>query len=581
MGQRARHGREDKTALMKNLEVIHSDSMDFKTVFNDHPRAMMVTDSEPRILYVNRAFKTITGYPAERVIGEKPSVLSSGYHDHRFYQALWDSLLKERRWEGLVWNQRANGELYPQWLNIFSIETQGQQRFVGTFMDVGDLSRLEEKLASYAYYDVLTRLPNRYLFLSYLESRCHHQENHDAGFCVLFMDLDFFKTINDIHGHAHGDELLICIARRLQGTLRQGDILARLSGDEFAAIVEVNETGAVEQFCLRIIQLLKTAITVGEQRHYISVSIGVSLYSESAQESSILLEQADQAMYVAKKTLGSSFQVFERSQMEHTLNEQRIAELLVHSINESVSEFSVLYQPHYMITTGELTGIEALVRWRHPEWGEVSPGSFIPIAEKRGCIARLTELILQQIQTDLETRRFHLPMGIRLAINVSARHLLEPCFITMIQQMQSTVQSVNWELEIEITETTLAELGEQLKDQLSLLRQSGIRIAIDDFGTGYSSLAYLQEMSVDVLKIDRRFIDQLAQPHADTRLIEAILSLGRTLNMEVVAEGIETDSQRQILCALGCQHGQGFGLAKPQPWGASLFHSLKKAPIEF
>lgn len=333
-------------------------------------------------------------------------------------------------------------------------------------------------------------------------------------------------------------------------------------------------TKGFTQFCLRVIQLFQSAIQVEDQRHYVSVSIGVSMFSAGAGGSATLLGQADQAMYNAKKTLGSSYQLFNPMLMADTLQEQRIAERLIHSINESPKEFSVLYQPHYMITTGELTGVEALVRWHHPELGEISPGEFIPIAEKRGCIARLTELILKHIQADLQTRLANFPMGIRLAINVSAQHLLEPCFIPMMQQMQSAVEGVNWELEIEITETTLAELGEQLKDQLKVLRLAGIRLAIDDFGTGYSSLSYLQEMSIDVLKIDQRFVDQLDQPGADTRLVVAILSLAQALDLEVVAEGIETSNQRQILCELGCQHGQGFGLARPQPWSDLLFDSL-------
>ncbi|MCH8531964.1 MAG: EAL domain-containing protein [Saccharospirillum sp.] len=547
---------------------------DFKALIDQYPRAMMLANAEPRILYVNQVFQQVTGYNQADVVGQKPSVLSSGYHGKSFYKAMWRELDEKKRWEGLIWNQRSNGEIYPQWLSISGITLHEEPHFVGTFMDVGDLAALDEKIASYAYYDVLTRLPNRHLFQAFLESRANQQDNAGQRFAVLYLDLDFFKEINDLHGHAQGDELLVSVARRLQTLLGRGDVLARLSGDEFAAILEVEEEQQLESFCLRILRLFKEPLLINEQAHYVSLSIGASFCPKHSQDGSVLLEQADQAMYSAKRLGRSCYQLYDPLLTEKTLYEERLAQCLKQSISESPEQFSVVYQPHFMIDTGEVTGIEALLRWQHPQLGAVPPGEFIPIAEQRGWIARLTELVLEYIQMDLRTNLPNLPMGIRLAINVSAIHLMDANFVPLVSQVRAMTDQLNWELELEITETSLAELGERMNTKLTVLQQDGIRIAIDDFGTGYSSLAYLQSLPINVLKVDRSFVTRLSDSGADITLVRAILAMAAALGLEVVAEGIESEEQRAILSQMGCKHGQGYGFAMPQPWGPHLFRSF-------
>lgn len=380
--------------------------------------------------------------------------------------------------------------------------------------------------------------------------------------------------MNDIHGHAHGDELLVCVARRLQSVLRKGDVLARLSGDEFSAIIETNDKDEVERFCVRILELFRAPTTVNEQSHYVSLSIGASLFPEHARDAATLLEQADQAMYSAKRFGRSCHQLYDSDLAEQTLLEERIAQQLFRSLAESPDEFTVVYQPHYMLNSGEVTGIEALLRWHHPSLGTVPPDRFIPIAEQRGWMASISELVLAYVQKDLQSEQTILPMGIRLAINVSARHLLEASFVPLMIRMRRVTDRLNWELELEITETTLADLGERLSSRLAQLQQEGIRIAIDDFGTGYSSLAYLQSLPINVLKVDRSFVAKIGEARADTRLVRAILAMAHALELEVVAEGIETETQRLTLRQLGCQHGQGYGFAKPQPWSSQLFMPL-------
>lgn len=534
----------------------------------------MLASAEPRILYVNNVFQTVTGYHRDEVVGQKPSVLSSGYHGASFYRSMWQELLAHNRWEGLIWNQRASGEIYPQWLSIFGVTLDEAPHYVGTFMDVGDLAALDEKIASYAYYDVLTRLPNRHLFQAFLESRSNQQDNANQHFAVLYLDLDFFKEVNDLHGHAQGDEVLVNVARRLQSVLGRGDVLARLSGDEFAAIIETKEAQELESLCLRILRLFKEPLLINEQAHYVSLSIGASLHPVHGRSGIELLEQADQAMYSAKRLGRSCYQLYDPLLTERTLYEERLAQSLRQSINESPEQFSVVYQPHYMIEMGEVTGIEALLRWKHPQLGTVPPGEFIPVAEQRGWIAQLTQLLLEYIQMDLLTNLPNLPMGIRLAINVSARHLMDDNFIPMVTGVRTLASQLNWELELEITETSLAELGERLTYKLRTLQTEGVRIAIDDFGTGYSSLAYLQSLPIDVLKVDRSFVMRLCHAENDISLVRAILAMADALNLEVVAEGIENEEQRVILSQLGCKHGQGYGFAMPQPWGPNLFRSF-------
>ncbi|WP_037338463.1 putative bifunctional diguanylate cyclase/phosphodiesterase [Saccharospirillum impatiens] len=547
---------------------------DFKALVDCHPRAMMLATQEPRILYVNRAFQAVTGYEASAVVGEKPSVLSSGYHGRDFYKGMWKRLSSENRWEGLVWNQRSNGEIYPQWLTIYGVEVRQAQCYVGTFMDVGDLAAMDEQLASLAYYDVLTRLPNRHLFQAFLESRTGHQDHSPAHFSVLYLDLDFFKEVNDLHGHAQGDELLVRVAQRLQSVLRKGDVLARLSGDEFAAIIEVDSVAGTEAFCDRILNAFKESFVVNDQPHYVSLSIGASLFPFHADEDRSLLEKADQAMYSAKRSGRFRYQIFDPEINRKLLYQESIGQYLSQSIIESHDEFSVVYQPHYMLDSGEVTGLEALVRWHHPLLGLVPPSDFIPIAEKRGWITVLTTIILKVIQNDLAKNTVKLPMGIRLAINVSARHMLDDDFVSQMTRMRRHTDQLNWELELEVTETSLVHFNDQLSSKLTVLQEQGIRIAIDDFGTGYSSLAYLQSLPVNVLKIDRSFVARLNEQSADSTLIRAIIAMAHALSLEVVAEGVESEAQRLILCQLACKHGQGFLFAKPQRWSAQLFRSL-------
>ncbi|MDO6441379.1 bifunctional diguanylate cyclase/phosphodiesterase [Marinobacter sp. 2_MG-2023] len=539
---------------------------DFRALVDQYPRAIMIATKEPRITYVNRMFRFVTGYQSNEVMGESPSVLSAGLHAPEFYQAMWRSLAGDGRWEGLVWNRKKSGEIYPQWLSIYPMEYEGRQAYVGMFMDMGERAGADERLASLAYYDPLTELPNRSLFQEFLEARVSQHSRGEVGFAVLFIDLDFFKSVNDLHGHDCGDGVLKQAAMCIQSVVREGDVVARLSGDEFAVIVELAGHDDLNEVCQRMNQALRAPMIVAHREYFLSASIGASVYPAHGESGAELLQKADRAMYAAKLAGRACYRVYSEADDEQGRREQQLAEALTTSLKTSQDEFHVVYQPQYDLETGRAVGMEALLRWHHPEFGSVSPADFVPLAERRGQIHEMTQRLVRGILADLRDAPSSLPGEFRLAINISARQITDARLGPAISPLFSRIRELGWLLEIEITETHIMHLSSQCLDTLRAFQNQGVVIAIDDFGTGYSSLAYLQNLPVQVLKIDRQFIGGLGKENRDSRIVAAILGIAEALELEVVAEGIETDAQYQELRELECQRGQGFLMARPQPW---------------
>lgn len=539
---------------------------DFKALVDSHPRAMLLVTGEGRIVYVNRAFTSVTGYSRDEVLGQAPSLLSSGLHGADFYQGMWKSLEQSGRWEGLIWNRRKSGETYPQWLTIYTVEYDQERLFGGVFLDVGDIAASDERLASLAYYDPLTELPNRSLFQEFLKARVSRRSQENSGFCVLFVDLDFFKSVNDLHGHEYGDQVLQQVARRIQGVVRSGDVLARLSGDEFAAMIELHSETELERVCERMVLAFQSAFLVGDKECFLSVSVGAALYPVHGRNGGELLQNADRAMYMAKLAGRSCYRVFSAVDTEQGRREQRLAEALMASLKNAPEHFHVVYQLQYDLKTGEVAGLEALLRWQHPEFGAVSPADFVLAAEQRGHIHELTEHLVRCILADLPLDGGGVPRGLRLAINLSARQIMDARMDALLEPLGARVRRLGWTPETEITETHLMHLSDACLDRLRELGDRGVMVAIDDFGTGYSSLAYLHALPVQVLKIDRQFIGRLHDNSADSRIVSAILGIADALGLEVVAEGIEHPEQFSFLKRLGCHRGQGFLMAKPAPW---------------
>ncbi|MGC8120630.1 putative bifunctional diguanylate cyclase/phosphodiesterase [Marinobacter sp. VGCF2001] len=539
---------------------------DFKALVDNHPRAIMLSTPEARITYVNRMFHTVTGYRAQEVLGQPPSVLSSGLHSPEFYRAMWTSLKDHGRWEGLIWNRRKNGDHYPQWLTIYPVDYEGSRLYAGVFMDVSDLTANDERLASLAYYDPLTELPNRSLFQEFLKSRANQRKTGPDLFAVLYIDLDFFKSINDLHGHDCGDRVLQQAAACVRTVVRKSDVVARLSGDEFAAMIELESEDELPAVCERMTQAFRAPMVVDYREHFLSASVGAAIYPNHGKTSSDLLQSADRAMYAAKLAGRACYRIFSAAESDQGKTQQRLSEALVASLKIAPEEFSVVYQPQYDLATGVMVCIEALLRWRHPELGAVSPADFVPVAEQRGHIHELTGQLIRCIQQDLDRCVAGNGKGRRLAINISARQIADGRLDSLLEPFFERARQAGWQPEIEITETHLMNLSRRCHDKLRSFGQRGVTVAIDDFGTGYSSLAYLHTLPVHVLKIDRQFVQRLGGEGKDTRIVSAILGIAEALELEVVAEGIETESQRCKLRDLNCHRGQGYLMARPAPF---------------
>ncbi|WP_421865976.1 putative bifunctional diguanylate cyclase/phosphodiesterase [Marinobacter adhaerens] len=554
---------------------------DFRALVDNHPKAIMLATREPRILYVNEKFRSVTGYRSDEVLGQPPSVLSSGFHSREFYQSMWRAIGHKGRWEGLVWNRRKNGETYPQWLMIYPVEHENHRFYAGVFMDVGDMTADDERLASLAYYDPLTELPNRALFQEFLKARVSQRVKDGQAFAVLYIDLDFFKSVNDLHGHDCGDRVLQQAALCIQSVLRRGDVVARLSGDEFAAIIELRNDDDLQSVCQRMVQSFRAPVIVDHREYFLSSSVGAAVYPDHGGQASELLQNADRAMYAAKLAGRACFRIYDAVDTEQGRQAELLSEALIVSLKTAPEEFTVVYQPQYHLDTGKMAGLEALLRWTHPEFGAVSPADFVPIAEQRGHIHELTEHLVRCIESDLSEFPASFLRGLRLALNISARQITDSRLEALLNPLFERIRAVGWRPEIEITETHLMNLSRQCLDRLAEFCEQGVVVAIDDFGTGYSSLAYLHTLPVQVLKIDRQFTQRLGGESRDSRIVSAILAIADALELEVVAEGIENAEQHAKLRELKCQRGQGYLMARPAPWrvwSANLIdHSQEKS----
>ena len=539
---------------------------DFRALVDNHPKAIMLATREPRILYVNEKFRSVTGYRSDEVLGQPPSVLSSGFHSREFYQSMWRAIGHKGRWEGLVWNRRKNGETYPQWLMIYPVEHENHRFYAGVFMDVGDMTADDERLASLAYYDPLTELPNRALFQEFLKARVSQRAKDGQAFAVLYIDLDFFKSVNDLHGHDCGDRVLQQAALCIQSVLRRGDVVARLSGDEFAAIIELRNDDDLQSVCQRMVQSFRAPVIVDHREYFLSSSVGAAVYPDHGSQASELLQNADRAMYAAKLAGRACFRIYDAIDTEQGRQAELLSEALIVSLKTAPEEFTVVYQPQYHLDTGKMAGLEALLRWTHPEFGAVSPADFVPIAEQRGHIHELTEHLVRCIESDLSEFPASFLRGLRLALNISARQITDSRLEALLNPLFERIRAVGWRPEIEITETHLMNLSRQCLDRLAEFCEQGVVVAIDDFGTGYSSLAYLHTLPVQVLKIDRQFTQRLGGESRDSRIVSAILAIADALELEVVAEGIENAEQHAKLRELKCQRGQGYLMARPAPW---------------
>ena len=550
------------------------------TVFESTAEGVMITDLDQRITAVNRAFSAITGYSEAEALGQSPRLLSSGKHDSAFYAAMWHQLAAEGHWQGEICNKRKNGELYPEWLTISAVRDQSGQitHFVGVFADISSLKQAQDRLDYQAHHDPLTGLPNRMLFESRLDNALNDaRTDHQRG-AVLFLDLDRFKHINDSLGHPVGDQLLKSIALRLREQLRDIDTVARLGGDEFIVLLPgLHQPRDAERVATKLLTCFHAPFQVDGHEFFISASIGISLFPEDGSDVATLVKNADAAMYSSKAKGRNRIEFYTRN-LTFQATERMTLELELRRAVER-DELSLHYQPKLCLRTGTLVGAEALIRWRHPVFGEIPPDRFIPLAEENGMILQLGDWVLQEACRQMRTwQDQHAPFG-PLSVNLSGSQLRQAQLGERIAAILATFGLGADKLQLEITESFIMTQAEEALLILHELKELGLQLAIDDFGTGYSSLSYLKRLPLDILKIDKSFVRGLPSDPDDAAITRAIIALGRSLQMTVIAEGVETKAQEIFLTSEGCEQIQGYVISRPLSAESFAANFLGPLPI--
>ncbi len=532
-------------------------------VFANSTEAIMVTDAREKIIKVNQAFCDISGYSVDEILGKSPHFFASGRHSPAFFSKMWTELNQNGHWRGEIWDRRKCGEVYPKWLTISTVKDAKEQvtHYVAQFSDVTDFKATEERLRYLANYDHLTGLHNRSAFLEHLQCRIKDAQRETSHFSVFFIDLDGFKLINDSLGHDAGDELLIQVAQRLRNTLRNSDIIARLGGDEFTVLAKESATDP-GQLASKLLASMTPAFQIQRQSIHLSASIGISSYPHDGIDEKALVKNADVAMYTAKQKGRNQYCLFTQQMDSNALNRLNLEIELRRAIEQR--EFVLFYQPQICLQSGLLIGLEALIRWQHPERGLLSPAVFIEVAEQTGLIIPIGNWVLQEAcrqnrQWQLEAG-FHIPV----AVNLSARQFCNPMeLLNQVAQGMFLTGLESRYLELELTESMLIDDAEEALETLSQLRKLGCLLSIDDFGTGYSSLSYLKRFHADKLKIDRSFITDLTSDPDNRAIVDATIALGHSLGLEVIAEGVETKAQQAMLCEKGCDQIQGYLVSPP------------------
>ncbi|MDD1607390.1 MAG: EAL domain-containing protein [Methylococcaceae bacterium] len=546
-------------------------------VFDNIRDGVMMVDDKLRITHINTAFTEITGYTEEEVIGKPSSLLRSGRHDTEFYTQMWHSIATTGHWQGEIWNRRKNSEVYPELLSISVVTDKSGiiTHYVGVFADISKLKASELQLDFLAHHDPLTRLPNRLLLLSRLEHAIKIAQREEKTLALLMLDLDRFKEVNDSFGHLAGDELLQQVAQRLTSRLRSMDTVCRLGGDEFTILLEdiahLDDAALVATDLINALcepwQLSKdTEVRIG-------VSIGISLYPDHGNKPEQLLQQADTALYHAKAEGRGCFKYFSENISHAARTRMDIEVRLRRGISEG--ELRVFYQPQVDINTGRIVGAEALVRWQDPLNGLVSPTLFIGLAEKTGLITSIGNWVLNEACSQGQRWLAAGLPPLTIAVNVSPYQFRYSHIDKVVNEVLTETGFPAHYLELELTESALMQREDEAILILERLHALGVTLAIDDFGTGYSSLAYLKLFPLDVLKIDKSFINDIPQYQSDREITATIIAIAHTLHLKVLAEGVETAAQLKFLQEQGCDLYQGY-LTSPALPAAEFVQLLKK-----
>ena len=562
---------QDKlTQLTLRAEAANTDLRVAAIAF-EAQEGMFITDTESVILRINQAFTGITGYTASEAVGQTPRLLNSGRHDAPFFAAMHERLQRDRFWKGEILNRRKNGNIHPEWLTITAVTNERGvlSHYVATVTDISQRKAAEEEIQRLAFYDPLTQLPNRRLLLDRLQHALASSARTGRMGALLFIDLDNFKVLNDTLGHDQGDLLLKQVAQRLLACVREGDSVARLGGDEFVIVLEdlstvANEAAAqAESVGEKILAALDGPYDLEEQKYHNTPSIGITLFCGHLNSVDELMKYADLAMYEAKKAGRFTLRFFDpkmqaaitaRADLEKDLRDGMLQDQL-----------TLYYQPQ-VDATGRTTGAEALLRWQHPQRGLVLPNAFIPLAEETGLILPMGQWILETACQQLATwARQPDTAHLSISVNVSAPQLRQATFVEYVLSVLESSGADPQKLKLELTETLLFTNVEETIVKMLALKKRGIHFSLDDFGTGYSSLSYLKRLPIDQLKIDQSFVHDLLTDADDVAIVHTIVVLAKSLGLQVMAEGVETEAQRALLFMHGCEAYQGFLFGPPLP----------------
>ncbi len=535
-------------------------------VFEQNSEAIIVTDKENCIVSVNRAFTQITGYAAEDVVGRNPRFMASGRQSLQFYRVMWRELLEKDHWRGEIWNKRKGGEIFPELLTISTVrDEQGEvTHFIGVFIDITERKKEEERIIRLANYDTLSGLPNRNLLADRVEQAVAQADRHGSKMAMMFIDLDHFKHINDSLGHDIGDELLKCAADRLKHCLRRADTLARQGGDEFIALINDIDSEAEAAFVAeKMVASFEQGFEIAGHQLHVTPSIGISMCPEDGNTQVQLMRNADLAMYRAKESGRNRFAFYEEQMNRKAVERLRLESDLRHAIDQQ--QLMLYYQPKVSCQDNTLMGMEALLRWKHPEFGFISPGVFIPVAEQSGLINEIGDWVLRQAVLQQRLWQSQGRTIVPVAVNLSVAQFQQA---DLVERLQRIVREGGLDaryIELELTESMLMEAGVEHGNLLERFNQAGFSLALDDFGTGYSSLSRLKTLPMQTLKIDQSFVRDIASDPNDRSIVSATAALSHAMGLKVVAEGVEQPGQLEFVRSLQCEMYQGYLFSPPLP----------------
>jgi diguanylate cyclase (GGDEF)-like protein/PAS domain S-box-containing protein len=541
-------------------------------------QGMVITDAQRTILQVNPAFTRITGYSAEEAVGQSPRIMASGRHARAFFDQMTETLNNAQVWTGEIWNRRKNGDIYPQQLSVSAVKNPAGQttHYVGIFSDISEQVQAQARIDQLSFYDPLTQLPNRRLLLERVEQALHASAHPTHKNALLFVDLDNFKTLNDSLGHQQGDLLLVQVAQRLLGCIREGDTVARLGSDEFVLLLEnlpecdTEAAAQAEQVGRQVLRVFQADFELASGQRHITPSVGITLFGgrspdratqgETGQDP---IKRAELAMFGAKSAGRNTLRFFEaQMQAEVTARAELEAEL---RCALSGQQLVLHYQPQ-VVGTGRITGVEALVRWQHPQRGMVAPAQFIPLAETSGLILPLGQWVLDNACAQLAAWASDLELAaLTVAVNVSADQIRQADFVDTVLATLARTGAKPQRLKLELTESMLVDDVEAIIAKMEALKARGVAFSLDDFGTGYSSLAYLKRLPLNQLKIDQGFVRNIVTDPNDAAIARMVVGLAESMGLAVIAEGVELQAQADFLAHLGCHAYQGYLFGRPLP----------------